>query len=99
MTVKELELQDDKARAEIAKLTAETAEILQNMKYRFWVLAAAYIGALAVVLKFVWVRMNLRRLGKCWAFPPPASLKGGVWVQTVGAQSAGGKAVNVQSTQ
>ncbi len=53
MTHAEQALADDKMRAKIAKLAAETAEIQQNMKYRFWVLAAAYIGALAVVLKFV----------------------------------------------
>ncbi|MEM8576712.1 MAG: hypothetical protein AAGF60_02570 [Pseudomonadota bacterium] len=37
--------------AEIAKLIAETAEIQQNMKYRFWVMGAAYIGAMAVLLR------------------------------------------------
>ncbi len=52
MTSAEQVLADDKARAEIAKLNAETAEIIQNMRYRFWVMGAAYIGALGVILKF-----------------------------------------------
>ena len=45
MTLQEQSIADDKMRAEIArlisetaKITAETAEIQQNMKYRFWVL-------------------------------------------------------------
>jgi len=48
MTLQEQSIADDKMRAEIArlisetaKITAETAEIQQNMKYRFWVLMAA----------------------------------------------------------
>ncbi len=53
MTNTEQTLADDKMRAEISKLIAETAEIQQNMKYRFWVMGAAYIGALAVVVKFL----------------------------------------------
>lgn len=53
MTIEEQFLADEKMRAEISKLIAETAEIQQNMKYRFWVLGAAYVGALAVVLKFI----------------------------------------------
>ena len=53
MTDAEQKLADEKMRAEIAKLFAETAEIQQNMKYRFWVMGAAYIGALAVVVKFL----------------------------------------------
>ncbi len=53
MTDTEQMLADEKMRAEISKLIAETAEIQQNMKYRFWVLGAAYIGALAVVVKFL----------------------------------------------
>lgn len=42
-----------KVDVEIAKLVAETAEIQQNMKYRFWVMGAAYVGALGVLLKFL----------------------------------------------
>ena len=53
MTQQELNLQDDKMRAEIAKLIAETADIQHNMKYRMWLLGATYIGALAVILKFI----------------------------------------------
>jgi hypothetical protein len=53
MTEQEQMLSDERMRAEISKLIAETAEIQQNMKYRFWVLGAAYIGALAVVVKFL----------------------------------------------
>lgn len=53
MTHAEQQLEDDKMRAEISKLLAETAEIQQNMKYRFWVLGAAYVGALGVLLKFL----------------------------------------------
>lgn len=53
MTAQEQALADDKMRAEIAKLNAETAEIVQNMRYRFWVLGAAYIGALAVIVRFL----------------------------------------------
>lgn len=54
----ELEIQERQANLrkidiEIAKLVAETAEIQQSMKYRFWVLGAAYIGALGVILKFL----------------------------------------------
>jgi hypothetical protein len=52
MTEAEQRLADDKMRAEIAKLSAETAEINQNMKYRMWVLGAAYLGALGVLLRF-----------------------------------------------
>lgn len=51
MTKAEQALADDKVRAGIAKLNAETAEIVQNMRYRFWVLGAAYLGALGVFLK------------------------------------------------
>ena len=53
MTKQEQILADDLMRGQIAKLVAETAEIQQNMKYRFWVLAAAYVGALGIILKFV----------------------------------------------
>lgn len=53
MTHAEQALADEKMRAEIAKLAAETSEINQNMKYRFWVLMAAYVGALAVIVKFL----------------------------------------------
>lgn len=53
MTQAEQALADEKMRAEIAKLVAETSEINQSMKYRFWVLGAAYIGALGVILKFL----------------------------------------------
>lgn len=41
MTLQEQSIADDKMRVEIAKLVAETSEINQNMKYRFWVLMAA----------------------------------------------------------
>ena len=51
MTQVEQALADDRMRAEIAKLTAETAQIQQNMKYRFWVMAAAYITAVAAVFQ------------------------------------------------
>lgn len=53
MDAAEQRLADDRARAEIANLNAEISEIVQNMRYHFWVLAAAYIGALVVLLKFV----------------------------------------------
>ncbi|PRY79949.1 hypothetical protein CLV76_104149 [Marivita geojedonensis] len=60
MTHTEQALADDKMRAEIArlisetaKISAETAEIQQNMKYRFWVMMAAYISAMGILLKFV----------------------------------------------
>lgn len=51
MTEQEQRLADDRMRAEIAKLVAETAEIQQNMRYRFWVLGAAYVGALGVIFR------------------------------------------------
>ena len=53
MTHTEQALADDKMRAEIAKLVAETSKINQNMKYRFWVLMAAYVSAMGILLKFV----------------------------------------------
>lgn len=59
MTLEEQRAADDKTRAEIAnlvaltsKLTAETAEINQNMKYRFWALMAVYVGSLGILFKF-----------------------------------------------
>ena len=55
MTAQEQSIADDKMRAEIARLISETAkisaataEIQQNMKYRFWVLMAAYVSAMGV---------------------------------------------------
>ena len=39
--------------AEIAKISVETADIQQNMKCRFWVLMAAYVGAMGVLPKFL----------------------------------------------
>ena len=60
MSPAEQTLHDDKVRAEIVNLNAQTAnfhaqtaEIQQNMRYRFWVLAGAYVGALAVVVRFL----------------------------------------------
>ena len=60
MTHQEQSIADDKMRAEIArlisetaKISAETAEIQQNMKYRFWVLMAAYVSARCVLFEFV----------------------------------------------
>ena len=53
VTQQEQMLADDKMRAEIARLVAETAEIQQNMKYRFWVMGAAYVGALGVIVKLL----------------------------------------------
>ena len=52
MTRDEQLLADDKVRAEIAKLNAETAEIVQNMKYRLWALMAVYVSAMGVLFKF-----------------------------------------------
>ena len=59
MTLQEQSIADDKMRAEIArlisetaKISAKTAEIQQNMKYRFWVLMAAYVSAMGVLFKF-----------------------------------------------
>ena len=52
MTVQERCIADDKMRAEIAKCVAETSEISQNMKYRFWVLMAAYVSAMGILFKF-----------------------------------------------
>lgn len=51
MTPDEQSLADNKMRAEIAGLIAETARIQRDMKYRFWVLAAAYVGGLAALFK------------------------------------------------
>ncbi|MEM6306974.1 MAG: hypothetical protein AAF701_03190 [Pseudomonadota bacterium] len=51
MTAQERAEHNRKIDAEIAKLIAETAEIQQNMRYRFWVMGAAYLGALAILLK------------------------------------------------
>ncbi|MEM8553812.1 MAG: hypothetical protein AAGF71_03195 [Pseudomonadota bacterium] len=51
MTQHEQALADDKMRAEIAKLVAETAEIQRNMKYRFWVMLAAFAGVLVTAIK------------------------------------------------
>lgn len=60
MTQAEQSRADDRMRAEIAplisetaKISAETAEIQQNMKYRFWVMMAAYVSAMGILLKFV----------------------------------------------
>lgn len=47
------EVEVEKLRAEISKLMSETAQINQNMKYRMWVLGAAYVGAMGVLLRFI----------------------------------------------
>ena len=38
--------------SQTAKISAETADTQQNMKYRFWVLMAAYVSAMGILLKF-----------------------------------------------
>lgn len=50
MTTHNQSLADEKIHAEIAKLMAETTQIQQNMKYRIWVMGAAYLGAMATIL-------------------------------------------------
>jgi glucose dehydrogenase len=52
MTLQEQSIADDKMRAEIAKLVAETSEINKNKKYRFWVMMAAYVSAMGILFKF-----------------------------------------------
>lgn len=52
MTKEEQSIADDRMRAEIAKLVAETSEINRNFKYRFWVMMAVCAGAIGLLLKF-----------------------------------------------